>query len=101
MTDAKATFVPSMPPDEDSLDLTDSEVSSATVTTDFNQLAQLLVRALSPGEASVGKGDARYALGGHEVRRRRPHLYLRSYLVCPGEPQKVLLHRVDWLQDAP
>jgi hypothetical protein len=95
----KPSFIPSIPPgSEDSTDLSDPEVESAVSTESSNQLVQLLVRALSPGEASLGKGDARYALAKQEVRRRSSHLFLRSYLVCPGEPPKVLVHRVDWLQ---
>lgn len=94
----KPAFIPEIPPGtEDSVDLTDPEVESAVPTESSEQLVQLLVRALSPGEASIGKGDARYALEKHEVRRRSPSLFLRSYLVCPGEPPKVLVHRVDWL----
>lgn len=96
----KPGFIPTLPPpdQEDAIDLSDLEVAGADYTRDSAHLAELLVRAVSPGEASVGKGDARYAVSKHEVRRRKPHLYLRTTLVCPGEPNKVLLHCVDWLQ---
>ena len=95
----KPGYIPTIPPPEaDAVDLTDHEVESAIPTSDGTELAELLVRALSPGEASLSKADARYALSKQEVRRRRPHLYLRTTLVCPGEPNRVLLHRVDWLQ---
>lgn len=86
--------------EDDSPDLSDHEVDHAVVTVDSNQLAQLLGEALVPSSASVGTGGAQYAIARHEVRRRRPHLYLRSYLVCAGEAEKVLLHRVDWLEGA-
>ena len=93
-------FIPSLPPsdEEDATDLTDHEVNGAVPTADVKQLSELLACALSPGAASLGKADARYALSKHEIRRRKPHLYLRTILVCPGEPQKLLVHRVDWLQ---
>jgi len=96
----KPGFIPTIPPpgQEDAIDLSDHEVMGSVYTPDSAHLADLLVRAVSPGEASVGKGDARYAVSKHEVRRRKPHLYLRTTLVCPGEPNKVLLHTVDWLQ---
>lgn len=97
---SKPAFIPTLPPPDqaDAVDFTDAEVDGAVETRDQAHLIELLVRALSPGEASVGKGDARYALSKHEVRRRAPHLYLRTTLVCPGEPNKILIHRVDWLQ---
>jgi hypothetical protein len=85
--------------EEDSADLTDNEVERAVVTVGFNQLAQLLARALAPEHTSVGN-KGRYAVERHEIRRRSPHLYLKSYLVCPGAPPKVVLHRVDWMDDA-
>jgi hypothetical protein len=99
----KPGFIPTLPPpdQEDAIDLTDHEVRMAVDTNDSTHLTDLLVRAVSPGEASVGKGDARYAVAKHEVRRRKPHLYLRTTLVCPGEPSKILIHRVDWLQSPP
>lgn len=93
-------FIPTIPPleAEDASDLSDHEISRALETDDSAHLTTLLARAVSPGEASVGKADARYAVARQEVRRRKPHLYLRTTLVCPGEPAKVLVHRVDWLQ---
>lgn len=97
-----SNFLPTLPAPEaaDAADLSDYEVERAVETSDSEQLIGLLARALSPGEASIGKGDARYALAKQEIRRRRPHLFLRSTLVCPGEPPKVLVFRVDWLQSA-
>jgi hypothetical protein len=96
----KPTFIPTIPPPEaeDATDLSDHEVEGALETVDATHLTELLARAVSPGEASVGKADARYAIGKQEVRRRKPHLYLRTTLVCPGEPRKILMYRVDWLQ---
>lgn len=98
MTPRPLGSAPTISTEEDSPDLTDHEVEHAVETSSFNQLAQLLSRALALESASVGEGGARYALSRHEVRRRAPHLYLRSHLVCPGAPPKMLLHRIDWIQ---
>jgi hypothetical protein len=92
-------FMPSSPPPvEDSEDLSDEEVRGAVVTTDEQHLAKLIATELSPGHASVGKQDARYALTRHELRRKAPHIYYRAHLGCPGEPDKILVFRIDWLQ---
>lgn len=93
------SFIPSIPAPEleDSTDLSDTEVGHATATEDAAHLTRLLMEALSPGQASIGKSDARYALGTREIRRRKPHLYLRCHLVCPDEAPKVLVYCVDWL----
>lgn len=91
-------ITPSMPPpEENSPDLTDEEVSQAVPTTSESEFTKLVAAELTPGHASVGKGDARYALHKHELRRRTPNLYWRVYLGCPGEPDKVLVYQVDWL----
>lgn len=87
-----------MSTEEDSADLTDQEVRSAVETVDFEQLAQLLSRALAPESPSVGE-CGRYSVARHEIRRRRPHLFLRSYLFRPGEPERVVLHRIDWVEE--
>jgi hypothetical protein len=86
------------PPEEDSEDLTDEEIQRAIETQNEDDMAKLIARELSPGVASLGKADARYALHRQELRRRRPHLYNRVSLCCAGEPDKVLVYRVDWLQ---
>jgi hypothetical protein len=92
-------FMPSGPPPaEDSEDITEEEVQGAVVSDDEQHLAKLLATELLPGHASVGKQDARYAMTRHELRRRSPHLYYRARLGCPGEPDKVLVFQIDWLQ---
>ncbi len=75
---------------EDSVDLTDAEVTGAVPTMSEQDLAALLTQQLQTG----------CSLGTREIRRRRPHLYLRCYVVCPDEPPKVLVYCVDWLQNA-
>ncbi len=93
------TFLPTTvpPPEEDSEDLTDEEVEHAVLTINEDELAKLIAGELIPGQASVGKSDARYALKKQELRRRKPHLYNRVVLCCTGEPDKVFVYLVDWL----
>ena len=92
-------FVPPSipPPNQDSEDLTDHEVSEAIITGDEKEFHNLLFTELRPGVASMGKGDARYALHRTELRRRGDDLYWRVYLGCPGEPDKILVYQVNWL----
>lgn len=82
-------------PEEDAADLTDAEVMGAVDTLEPTQLARLILRAVLPEEGSV-----QYTIAKYEVRRRRPHLYLRTTLRSPGGLGKTLVHRVDWLQTA-
>jgi hypothetical protein len=95
----KATFTSSLPSpeQEDAADLTDQDVEGAAHSRDGKHLAELLVRALTT--AAPGGSGCRYAVSKHEVRRRHPHLYLRTTLVCSGAPNKLLIHRVDWLKE--
>lgn len=79
---------------EDSVDLTDAEVRHAIPTDDAHHLTLLLKEAISPGPC---KGEGRYALAAREIRRRKPHLYLRCHLVRPDGPTRVLTYCVDWL----
>lgn len=86
------------PPEDDSEDLTDEEVERSTPTRDESEFTRLVAKELTPGQASIGKSDARYALHRQELRRRHPHLYCRVSFCCPGEPDKVLVYQIDWLQ---
>lgn len=88
---------PKLSTEDDSHDLEDNEIARAVITLDFEQLAQLLTGALEPGDATVGS-ETRYSVTRHEIRRRSPHLYLRSYLVREGEPERVLVHQIDWVE---
>ena len=82
-------------PEEDAADLTDAEVMRAVDTLEPTQLARLILRAVLPEE-----GEAQYTVTKYEVRRRTPHLYLRTTLTCPGKCDRTLIHRIDWLQAA-
>lgn len=90
--------LPSMPPQEDSEDLTPTEAEVAVETFDEKDLARKICQELLPGRASVSKSDARFVVKRHELRRRKPHLYWRVILGCPSEPDRVRTFRVDWLQ---
>lgn len=89
---------PIPPATEDSSDLTDEEIAQAIDTETEVDFSKHLAGELSAGHASVGKGDARHALLRHELRRRGSALFWRVYLGCPGEPNKVLVYKVPWLQ---
>jgi hypothetical protein len=92
-------FLPTvLPPDEDSLDLSEEEIKHAIITSNEHELAKLIAAELIPGHASVGKSDSRYSLHRQELRRRTPHLYNRVSLCCTGEPDKVFVYQIDWLQ---
>lgn len=77
---------------DDSPDLADGEVLGATITTSGDHLATLLKEVLSQ--------EPQYTVGTLEVRRLRPHLYIRGRLVCSEGPAKVLVYRADWLENA-
>jgi hypothetical protein len=83
-----------IPEEEDSPDLTDEEIEGAVDTVDSNSFVRLLEEALRPLIRPNVSGTIRR----QELRRRRPHLYCRTTLAIDGEPDKVLLFRVDWLQ---
>lgn len=80
---------PLAPPEhEDAADLTDQEVASAVETQSLRDLVDSLTRAITASG---------YTLSRQELRRRKPHLYLRSTLVRAGAPERRVIHRVDWL----
>jgi len=93
------SFLPSTipPPEEDSEDLMDEEVEHSIETDSEADLAKKIAAELSPGHASIGKGDARYSLHKQELKRKQGHIYCRTSLCCPDEPDKVLVYRIDWL----
>ena len=94
------TLVPTEPPpDEDSEDFTKEEADQAVETFSEESFAKMVAMELLPGHASVGKQDARYAMKSRELKRRDGVLYCRIHLGCPGEPDKVLVYRVNWLQE--
>ena len=83
------TSSPIEPLIEDSEDLTDFEVLNSIETTDEAHWAALIARETMNGGFKSIK---------HELKRRRPHLYSKTYLKGVGIQDKVLLFRIDWLQ---
>lgn len=83
-----------IPADEDSADLTDAEIEGAVETTDSNHFVQSLEEAIRPNI----RPNVAAAVQSYELRKRKPHLYCRARVALDGEPDKVLLFRVDWLQ---
>jgi len=80
------------PPLEDSEDFTAEEAEYAipAATSQF-----VLASAGEVAEALPGR-SIRY-----ELRRRRPHMYCRTLIGTPGNPDKVLVFRLDWLKEIP
>ncbi len=81
--------------EEDSPDLTDEEIAVAVETTDSNSFVSALEEAIRP----MIRPNVAAAIQSHELRKRKPHLYCRTRVALDGEPDKVLLFRVDWLKD--
>lgn len=79
--------------DEDSPDLTDEEIEGAVETKDQNDFVRLLEETLRP----LVRPNVGGAILGHDLRRRKPHLYCRTRIAPHGEPDKVLVFQVDWL----
>jgi len=83
-----------IPTDEDSPDLTDQEIDLAIMTQDSNDFVKHLEESIRP----LIRPNCGACITGHALRKRRPHLYCRTNLALDGEPDKVLLFQVDWLQ---
>lgn len=82
-------------PDEDSIDLLDEEIRGAVETKDSTDFVRVLEEMIRP----YLRPNVAAAIKSHELRRRKPHLYCRTRLALDGEPDKVLLFQVDWLQN--
>lgn len=82
-----------IPADEDSPDLTDGEIEGAVETVDSNDFVRAIEEAIRP----LIRPNVSSAVTGHELRKRKPHLYCRTRMAIDGEPDKVLVFRVDWL----
>jgi hypothetical protein len=86
---ALASFLP--PPDEDSKDLTDREISEAIPALSWKDVAKEIVETLR-------KVGSEFYVSGYEMRRRNGRLYWRTRLIAHGEPDIVLVFRADWLK---
>jgi len=77
-------------PEEDSPDLADDEIKRAIPTSNVNDVSRKVIVEIqeSPGTR----------VGGHELRRRKPHLYWRVKLQMSTGEQRTLIFLADWLQ---
>lgn len=82
------------PPEEDSPDLTDEEIEGAIKTHDSNSFVKALEEIIRP----LVRPNVGGTIVKHELRRRSPHLYCRTRIALDGEPDKVILLEIDWLQ---
>lgn len=80
-----------MGPPEDSEDLSVEEAAQAVETVSQDDLAAKIKAALSESPG--------YEVASHQLRRRSPHLYWRTFLRAPGESARMLIFQVDWLGD--
>jgi hypothetical protein len=84
-------MIPEIPiPEEDSPDLTDEEIERA-VPTDGP-------RDISRGVLADFQESPGIQLEGHELRRRKPHLYWRVKLLSAAGVPRTLIFQADWLQ---
>lgn len=86
---ALASFLP--PPDEDSKDLTDREISEALPAPSWRDVAKRISETLQ----EVG---SEFHVNGYEMRRKNGSMYWRTRLIAHGEPDIVLVFRADWLK---
>lgn len=77
-------------PEDDSPDLADDEIERAIPTDNANDVSQKVVAEI--------RGSPGTQLGGHELRRRKPHLYWRVKLQMSTGEQRTLIFLADWLQ---
>ena len=78
------------PPLEDSEDFTLEEAEAAVPA---KTSIEVIRAAEREAEALPGRA-IRY-----ELRRRKPYMYCRTLIGTPGNPDKVLVFRLDWLKE--
>ena len=79
-------------PEDDSPDLTETEIAEALDVRSMENLIQSLrgVRCSTCGEV--------FDSSDHALRRRAPHLYWKMALYCETGHQTSLIFRTDWLK---
>lgn len=83
---------PSLPPEEDSTDLSDQEIQSALPTSGVSDI----VTALRSTPCSTC--GLMTQIAKHSIRRRLPHLYWRVDLVCRNEHSTKKTFCADWIK---
>ena len=81
-------------PKEDSSDLTDAEIEMAVQTTNLEDFVRSIEEEIRP---SV-RPNVVAAIKSHDLRRRGEDLYCRTRILFDGEPDKVLIFRVNWME---
>jgi hypothetical protein len=78
--------------EQDSPDLLDDEIESATVTNKYGELRDALIH-LSCGSCGVRLQPAK-----HTLRRRKPNLFWRILLTCNAGHTMTKTYRTNWLE---
>lgn len=81
------------PPKEDSQDLTDEEIALSVPTHNLEDFVRALEESLRP----LIRPNVSGAIKSHDLRRRGDSLYCRTRVLFDGEPEKVLVFKVDWM----
>ena len=81
------------PPEDDSEDLTDEQVTKATPTKSAEGLAERMTHL-----SCTICGARPEVWISHALRRRAPHLYSRTHFKCATGHEEVVLFTVDWLK---
>jgi hypothetical protein len=82
------------PPKEDSIDLTDGEISLAVPTKNMEDFVRALEEELRP----LVRPNVGGTIKSYDLRRRGDNLYCRAKVLLDGEPDKVLVFQVDWME---
>lgn len=83
-------------PEEDSEDLTDSEISRAIQT----KGVQTIIEVLGAFCGSCPKCGLGMSVGGHALRRRRPNLFWRTMLSCSAGHDEQVTFQVNWMKES-
>lgn len=80
------------PPRGNSEDFTQEDVEKAIVTTSSEDFLGRFMRNVR------GSIAPKFSVLSHELRRWDDHMYCRVRLGAPGEPDKVLIYQIDWVE---
>lgn len=84
-----------LPADEDSDDFTGEEAEAAILTGNSGEFVQAIEEAIRP----LVRPNVGATVQSYELRRRDKKLFCRTRIAFDGEPDKVLVFQVDWLQN--
>jgi hypothetical protein len=84
-----------IPTENDSPDFTEEEATGALLTGNSSEFVQALEEAIRP----LVRPNVGATIQNYDLRRRNKTLYCRTRIAFDGEPDKVLVFQVDWLQN--